>query len=92
MRDHIHTLCSSVAPVSAYMDELRAITEAREAFNERTRALHEARGVPSSVPLVATPDDEELQQYITDGKALVARERAFDEKFLKSGVDPQTIA
>lgn len=73
--------------MSAYLDELRAITVAREAFNERTRALHQSRGVPSSVPLVATADDEELLQYLADGEALEARARAFKEKFLKDGVD-----
>jgi hypothetical protein len=77
--------------MSKYLDELTAITEAREAFNERTRRLHESRGVPTHVPLVATPNDDEMMQYMADGEALVAREKAFDEKYFKPGIDPHTI-
>ena len=77
--------------MSNYLEELTAVTEAREAFNERTRDLRAQRGVPSTVPLAATPDDEELMAYLAQGEALVARETAFNEKYLKPGVDPHTI-
>ena len=77
--------------MSKYLDEMKAITEAREAFNERTRRLHESRGVPSHMPIVARDDDDEIMQYIADGEALVAREKAFDEKYFKPGIDPHTI-
>ncbi|MFC4137129.1 MULTISPECIES: hypothetical protein [unclassified Microbacterium] len=77
--------------MSKYLDEMTAITEAREAFNERTRRLHESRGVPSHVPIVATPDDDEIMQYIADGEALLAREKAFNEKYMRPGIDPHTI-
>lgn len=77
--------------MSKYLDEMTAITEAREAFNERTRLLHQSRGVPSHVPIVARPDDDEIMQYIADGKALVAREEAFREKYMQPGADPHTV-
>lgn len=75
----------------AYLDELKAITEAREAFNERTRQLHESRGVPSHVPVVAVQGDPEIEDYIAEGTALIEREKAFEEKYMKPGVDPHTL-
>lgn len=75
----------------SYLEELTAITEAREAFNERTRLLHKSRGVPSHIPIVALEGDEEIEQYLADGTALLDRERAFNEKYMNPGVDPHTI-
>lgn len=77
--------------MSAYLDELRAITDAREQFNELTRALHESRGVPPEVPIVAVTGDEEIEQHAAVGEALLAREEAFRAKFYIDGVDPHSI-
>lgn len=75
----------------AYLDELAAVTAAREEFNERTRRLHESRGVPTNVPIVATLNDAEVMQYLADGEALLERERALHEKYFQPGVDPHTV-
>jgi hypothetical protein len=77
--------------MNKYLDELEAMTAAREAFNARTRELHAARGIPSTMPLVATPDDAEMMEYLAEGTALLAREKAFDEKYGKPGIDPHTV-
>lgn len=77
--------------MSRYLDEFAALNEAWEAFNERTRQLHEQRGVPSHVPLVARPSDKELMDYLEQYRALQARDRAFFAKYRQPGIDPHTI-
>ena len=77
--------------MSKYLEEMAALNEAWEVFNERTPELHEQRGVPSHVPLVARPGDQELMDYLEEGLALQARDRAFFEKYRQPGIDPHTI-
>lgn len=61
----------------AELAELSALTEERDALNERIRTLHEERNVPSYVPLVARSHDEELLALARDMEAYNAREAAF---------------
>jgi hypothetical protein len=76
----------------AYLDELQALTEQREALNERVREQYERRGLPSHIPLAAIGGkDPELETLAADWQAYNERWAAFTERYYQGGVDPHTI-
>jgi hypothetical protein len=75
-----------------YLEEFEKVVRAREEFNARTEQLHQRRGVPPELPLVAHEGDAEMMEYMNQGLALLKLEREFADKYWSDpSVDPHTI-